>query len=122
MIEKKTIWIINQYASTPETGIGGRHYYLAEELAKQGHRVYVIASAFSHLLHTKPALNEEFKIEQTAGFDFVWVKMPAYAQAHSKQRILNWFLFPWRIQQLAKTIPDAPDVVLCSSPSLISFL
>lgn len=119
---KKTIWIINQYASTPETGMGGRHFYLAEELAKQGHRVYVIASAFSHLLHTKPALNEKFKIEKTAGLNFVWVKMPVYAQAHSKQRIFNWFLFPWRIQQLTKIIPDAPDVVLCSSPSLISFL
>ena len=31
---QKTIWIINQYASTPETGMGGRHYYFAKELAK----------------------------------------------------------------------------------------
>ena len=82
----------------------------------------MIASAFSHLLHTKPALEDDFKIEQTAGFNFVWVKMPVYAQAHSKQRIFNWFLFPWRIQKLTKIIPAAPDVVLCSSPSLISFL
>ena len=39
-----------------------------------------------------------------------------------KQRALNWFLFPWRIQKLAKLIKDKPDAVLCSSPSPIVFL
>ena len=32
-MSKKSIWIINQSASTPDTGMGGRHYYLAKELA-----------------------------------------------------------------------------------------
>jgi glycosyltransferase involved in cell wall biosynthesis len=48
--------------------------------------------------------------------------MPQYSEAHSKIRAFGWFLFPWRIMKLARVIPDAPDVVVCSSPSLISFL
>ena len=32
-MERKTIWIINQYASTPQTGMGGRHYYLIDEIS-----------------------------------------------------------------------------------------
>lgn len=122
MKDKKTIWIINQYASTTETGIGGRHFYLAQELAKQGHKVYVIASSANHLLHTAPKLTGDFTFEPVAGFTFVWVKMQPYFEAHSKQRALNWFLFPWCMQKLAKLIKDKPDAVLCSSPSPIAFL
>ncbi|GLR64387.1 glycosyltransferase family 4 protein [Marinospirillum insulare] len=118
----KTIWIVHQYASTPETGMGGRHFYLAQELAKQGHKVYVIASSANHLLNNQPKLSGAITFEPIAGFTFVWVKMPQYDEAHSKQRALNWFLFPWRIQKLAKLIKDKPDAILCSSPSPIAFL
>lgn len=119
----KTVWIVHQYASTPETGMGGRHYYLGRELAKQGYKVYLIASASHHLLREKPVLNQPFKVETLeAGFHFVWVNMPDYTEAHSKQRALNWFLFPWRIQKLMAFIADKPDVVLSSSPSPIAFL
>ena len=54
----KTIWIIHQYASTPETGMGGRNFYLAQELTKLGYKVYVIASSASHLLHNQPELKD----------------------------------------------------------------
>lgn len=122
MNDKKTIWIINQYGSTPSTGAGGRHFYFAQALAKQGHNVYEIASAANHLFHTQPNITSDITFEPIAGFTFVWVKMPEYAEAHSKQRALNWLLFPWRIQKLAKLIKDKPDVILCSSPSLLTFL
>lgn len=119
----KTVWIINQYASTPDTGMGGRHYYLGRELAKQGYQVYLVAASSHHLLRNKPAFEQDFKIESLAeGFHFVWINMPDYAEAHSKQRALNWFLFPWRIQKLARKIADKPDAVLSSSPSPIAFL
>lgn len=118
----KTVWIVHQYGSTPATGMGGRHFYLAEELARQGHKVYLIASTANHLLKTQPKTSGRFTFEQVAGFTMVWVKMPDYAQAHSKQRAINWFLFPWRIQKLARLIADKPDAVLCSSPSPIAFL
>lgn len=123
MKDKKTIWIINQYGSTPSTGAGGRHFYFAQELAKQGYQVYEIASAADHLFHTQANISGDITFEHiTPGFTFVWVKMPQYAEAHSKQRALNWFLFPWRIQKLAKQIKDKPDAILCSSPSLLTFL
>lgn len=117
-----TVWIINQYASTPETGMGGRHFYLAEELAKQGHTVYLIAGSANHLLHTQPVLEGNFTFSKQAGFNFVWVKILKYPHAHSKKRVMNWFLFPWHILKLAKVIPNKPDAVLCSSPSLFDFL
>lgn len=117
----KTVWIINQYASTPDYGYAGRHYYLGQELARLGYNVYLITSAAHHLLREKPVFNSPFHFERDGRFTVVWVKMPEYSEAHSKVRALGWFLFPWRIQRLSKLIKDVPDVVLCSSPSIFSF-
>lgn len=119
---KKTIWLINQYASTPETGMGGRHYYLARELAKLGHKVYLIAASYTHLLRHPPRVDQAYEILPTEGFNFVWVKMPNYPEAHSKKRIFNWFAFAWKLRGLKSAIADSPDAILYSSPSLVGFL
>ena len=122
MSQKKTIWIINQYSSTPETGVGGRHYYFAKSLAQLGYEVYLVGSAFTHLLREPPVLENNFKVEPIAdNFNFVWVKMPTYAEAHSKKRIANWFSFAWKITKLKNILPK-PDVILYSSPSLVGYL
>ncbi|MBV1789407.1 glycosyltransferase family 4 protein [Marinobacterium sp. D7] len=118
----KTVWIVNQYASTPEYGYAGRHYYLGKELAKQGYNVYLITSGAHHLLREKPVFDSMFRCDRQGNFTVVWVRMPSYSEAHSKVRALGWFLFSYRIKKLAKLIPDPPDVVVCSSPSLISFM
>lgn len=122
-MKKKVYWVINQYASTPKTGMGGRHYYLAKNLAKQGHRVYLVASGYTHLLHQPPELYEKFTtIEIDEGFYFIWIKMPAYHNAHDKKRILNWFKFTYNLLKLPKIIADKPDVILASSPAPFIFL
>ena len=118
----KTVWLINQYASTPETGIAGRHYYFAKELAKRGYKVYLITAGFNHLLRQPPDLKEDFTFEAVSeGFHVVWVKMPKYKGAHSYKRVLNWFEFSWKLLKLPKVITDKPNSILYSSPSLIPF-
>lgn len=52
-------------------------------------------------------------MEELDGFKFVWVKMPDYEDAHSKQRAINWFIFSWRIRKLNKFIKDKPDTISC---------
>lgn len=122
MSQKKTIWIINQYASTPETALGGRHYYFAKSLAKLGYKVYLVGAAFTHLLREPRIFNEQFQVDKIEeNFNFVWVNMPAYADAHSKKRIANWFSFAWKITKLKNILPK-PDVILYSSPSLVGYL
>lgn len=123
MRQKKTFWFINQYSSTPETAMGGRHYYLALELAKKGHQVYVVAGRYSHLLRNPKQFDEQYFIEEIMpNFSFVWVNLPEYQEAHSKQRVLNWFKFSWLLRTMGNVIPIKPDVILYSSPSLIGYL
>lgn len=119
---KKVFWFINQYSSTPEVGLGGRHYYLAEELAEEGHKVYVIASSYNHLRRESTKQDQEFKIEKiNKNLNFVWVKVPRYDGAHSKVRILNWFLFSAKLRKLVSLGLDQPDVILYSSPSIFGY-
>lgn len=120
---RKVFWFISQYSSTPEYGLGGRHYYLAQELARQGHLVYLVASNSTHLLRIPKNLNQKFLIEQIEeNFNFIWMKLPVYEGAHSKRRVLNWFEFSWKLRQLPFLKIEKPDVIIYSSPSLIGYL
>lgn len=122
-IHLKTIWIINQYASTTTSGIGGRHYYFAQELAKQGHNVYLISASYHHLLKNPYPQNESTLIQKIDGFHFVTVKLPTYPHAHSKQRIINEFRFNSALKKLhTNQNLDKPDLIWYSSPSLIPSL
>lgn len=116
----KKIWIINQYASTPETGIGGRSHYLAQELAVLGYDVTLIASSWHHLLRTSSPQNTNNKTRWD--YKFVTVSVPRYAHAHDKWRFYNWLLFSHKIKKLPKRLKQKPDVILYSSPSLLGFL
>ena len=49
MSNKSEIWFFNQYASTPEYGIPGRHYYFGRELSKLNYRIKIFAANNSHL-------------------------------------------------------------------------
>lgn len=118
----KCVWLINQYSSDLQHGIGGRSFYLAEELANRGYRVYLITSTSNHLLHKHKKINSSYLVESCGLFEIVWLNLPIYSGAHSKIRVLNWFLFSFKLPKLLKFIPHKPDAVLCSSPSLISFL
>lgn len=118
----KTIWIINQYASTPETGMGGRHYHLARQLEALGFQVYLILASYTHLLRQGPSFDGAACSERREGVNVVWIKVPEYAHAHSKMRIFNWFSFALRLRRAGNVVSDKPDVVWYSSPSLVGFL
>ncbi|MCF6273414.1 MAG: glycosyltransferase family 4 protein [Rhodobacteraceae bacterium] len=119
----KTVWLINQYASTPETGIGGRHHYLASELAKRGHDVYLIAARNHHLLSEPEVSAQKPQIEQVDGYKFVRLNTVSYKHAHDPRRILSWFVFSWRLARLRKKpILGRPDAILYSSPSPVGHM
>jgi len=115
------IWLINHYASTPATGIGGRHHYLGRELARMGHEVTLVAARRHHLLREgvdAAALPAE---ELVDGYRFVRIGVPAYGHAHDKRRVLAGFVFSARLPGLRRRLGGRPDAVLCSSPDLLSY-
>uniref|UniRef100_UPI004047D63A glycosyltransferase family 4 protein n=1 Tax=Algoriphagus sp. TaxID=1872435 RepID=UPI004047D63A len=118
----KTIWIINRYANTPDIGYAGRSYYLSGELANLGYRVFLIAGANSHM-HFKPLKNNiSVEVKEETNFNLVWIKLLNYSSAQSKVRILNWFLFSWKLMSLNNYFDEKPDIIIYSTPPLIDFL
>ena len=116
----KTIWIINQDGSTPETGYGGRHHYFAQELGRRGYRVYFVIARWHHLLaHGDSRLP---LIEQRDLYTVVRIPVFRYRHAHSKWRVINWEVFRMLLPGLLHRIPHRPDVIYYSSLSLVGVL
>lgn len=120
-MSKPTLWIINQYTSTPDTGMGGRSFYIGRELVNLGWEVIIVASASHHLLGKPLQLTDWYKIENHNGLKFVWLRMPSYKGAHSKKRIYGWFKFSSTLKKLQLIDLPKPSHILQSSPSPIPF-
>lgn len=118
----RRIWIINQYGSTPKTGIGGRHHNFARLLAARGHAVTVIAARQHHILRDPEASRAAPFIETIDGYRFVRLAVPGYAHAQDKRRVLAWVAFAFALLVNAWRLGPRPQVILISSLSLISFL
>ncbi|QBM16391.1 glycosyltransferase family 4 protein [Idiomarina abyssalis] len=121
-MDKKTIWIINQYASLPSSGIGGRHYLLAQELVAKGNNVYLVMASFHHMLHSPVKVSGKYELSNAGKLNIVQVNVPEYEDAHSGRRMINWFIFAYRLSGLKRFITERPDAILYSSLSLVGFL
>ena len=81
----KNIWIINEYAGTPNHGMEFRHYYLGKELVKLDNKVTVISSSYSHLFKNLP----KNKKENIDGVDYLWLKTFNYGNSVTMIKVLN---------------------------------
>lgn len=115
----KSFVFINQYGSTPNTGFGGRYFYIARELAVRN-TVLLVAVSNHHLLRERPQFGGLFYDEIYDGVRIRWVKLLPYKSAHSPMRVLNWFLFALLIPFLL--LNRRYDEVHFSSPSPVGFL
>ena len=53
------ILLINHYAGSQEYGMEYRAYYLAKEWVRQGHKVTIVASTYSHLSLKNPVVEKD---------------------------------------------------------------
>lgn len=114
----KIIWIINQYAGSPNHGMEFRHYYLAKELAKAGNKVLIISGSFSHLFKQQPEIIGDFTFEDINGITYCWVKIPSYERSTSLARLKNMLKFMFMLNKFPLEKFEKPDAIIVSSPSL----
>ena len=118
----KRVWLINQYAATPETGMGGRSFYMARELAKLGYEVYLISGSFHHKLRNVKDYRGLIDVDDSHGFKHVRLRLLKYAGSGSKKRALNWFIFALLLRLVLPFKIKKPDTIIYSSPALVGFL
>lgn len=97
---------------------GGRHYWFAENLLKQGYEPTVFCANTKHnsegVIDTK---GRKYVIKETNGIPFVFVKTSPY-RGNGPSRIKNMFSFFLNLLLIANKFAKAfgePDVILASS-------
>lgn len=116
-MKSKTLWIINFFAGTPESGWGERHYYFAKHWKAMGWDVKIISSSFNHMFKSSslPEVNETFTLENYGGIDFIWVKTPKY-DPQSILRFWAQLVFTWKTRKLPTFLKESkPDTIIVSS-------
>jgi glycosyltransferase involved in cell wall biosynthesis len=113
------IWMVNQYAITPDLPGGTRHFDLGTELVRRGYRVKVFASDVNLSLRKRTKLRpgELYRVEPWDGVEFVWVQATEY-QGNDWRRFQNMIAFATNFLRVARRLRPGcrPDVIIGSSP------
>ena len=110
------ILLINHYAGSPRDGMEYRPYYLAREWLRAGHRVQIVAAAFSHVRTHQPAVTRAALDEVIDGIAYRWLPAPAY-RGNGVGRVKNIWAFLSRLwRETPRLVAEfKPDVVIASS-------
>lgn len=110
------ILLINHYAGSPRDGMEYRPYYLAREWVRAGHRVQIVAAAYSHVRTRQPVVTGEALDELIDGIAYRWLPAPAYT-GNGIGRVKNIWAFLSRLWRDAPRLVAEfkPDVVIASS-------
>jgi glycosyltransferase involved in cell wall biosynthesis len=113
---KKTIWVINMTAGTPDSGWGERHYYFSKYW-KENYDVKIISGSYNHLFHNQPKIEagKRFTIEEIEdGITFCWVKIPKY-DGGSIFKLWSMIVFAIKIMSLKVDQIGKPENIIVSS-------
>lgn len=111
------ILLINHYAGSPLHGMEYRPYYMAREWIRTGHRVRIVACAYSHVRARQPQMAGQYRFEEVIdGIEYTWFAAPAYS-GNGIGRVCNIAAFIGPLYREGRRIVQAfrPDVVIASS-------
>jgi glycosyltransferase involved in cell wall biosynthesis len=116
---KRTIWVLNKYASGHEDGFETRTMAIAREWVKAGHRVVVICSNANHVTGNRD-LSEPVESRVLTGVRVIRLRTRRYERTASAQRVLSWVDFERVVLAAPLSELPHPDVIVVSSLSLLS--
>jgi glycosyltransferase involved in cell wall biosynthesis len=111
------ILYLNHYAGSPRHGMEFRPYYLAREWVRAGHRVQIVAGAYSHVRSTQPSLRGAAALDENIdGIAYRWLPTPAYS-GNGVGRVRNIAAYLWGVWRQTGLWVKVfkPDVVIASS-------
>jgi len=117
----KTVWYIAKYVSTPSSLKAPRNFCLVRGLSEQGITSVIITSDSNHMAKP-PLMNSPSKLEEIEGVTVIWLRTLKYIKTNSYRRILSWLDFEWQLLKYSKKSLPKPDVIICSSLSILTIL
>jgi hypothetical protein len=115
--KKPVVWIFNQFAGTPDSGWGERHYFFAQHWIKEGWEVVIFSGSFNHVFKKNVKVKSGFYEEENyQGVRFVWVKNPKY-NPQSVMRFVSMLIFTFRLFFMGfKKFGKPKSIVVSSMP------
>lgn len=112
------IWILNHYATSPDSIGISRHYDLSKYLTSQGHKVTIFASSFNHQTRKEEHIVDEplkVKTQDYDGVTFNWIKTRAYSK-NDINRVFNIVDYSLKLFKLLKKTNESerPDLIIGS--------
>jgi len=118
VILKKNIWLWNHYATDMYKNNGGRHYWFAEELIKNGYDASIFCANSYHNRDEYIDTNSKKYIRKKLnGVPFIFVKTST-ALGNGFDRVKNMFLFYRNLYYVSgqiEQIDGKPDIIIASS-------
>ena len=120
----KHVWIINQFANSPEDSAGIRHYSLSKYLVDHDWSATIITGSIQHntgLQRLK--INEKIRIKKFNKVCFFWINLKKYKVSKLKNRVVNMFFFLYRLISIRfLKYLEKPKVVIGSTISPLAAL
>jgi len=112
------IWMLNHYATPPDTPGITRHYDFARELIKHGHKVTIFASSFEHRTRRDERIGKKqfHRMENIDGVEFAWLRTAPYHGGNDWRRVVNMLSYAFGVVPLGLNLKEKPQVILASSP------
>jgi len=114
----KKIWIMNHYATDMFENKGGRHFWFAKNLMKQGYDPTVFCANTFHQKREEIDLGKDkHKVLYSDEIPFVFIKTKA-SVSNGMDRIKNMTYFYFNLLKVAKRLikkGNKPDLILASS-------
>ncbi len=118
MKKKLNIWLIYQFACTPDLPGSQRSYHYAKAFAQMGHNVTLWTSSFSHWGKVETIQDDaSYMVKSEGKLKIISLRTkPAYYRNNYK-RILNLLNFAYVFSKISRTVRPLPDVIIASYPS-----
>ena len=117
-MKDKNIWIMNHYATGSYFRKGGRPYWFAKNLIKQGYKPTIFCANTRHNGGDIIKITDKkYATGTTDGISYVFIKTTGY-EGNGLQRIKNMWLFYKNFLRIAKKyaqVNGKPNIILASS-------
>lgn len=111
----KNIWIIAPFTAIESKNTKNRFLFLADLMSKQGYKITLFTSTFSHPL--KKQLDFLDDLKNSFDFDVIFVSEPGYKSNISVKRIFSHFIFSKNLKKIIKN-KGKPKLIYCAYPTM----
>lgn len=112
------IWIVNQFASTPNMPGKQRDYQYARAFALKGHHATLWRSSYNHWSREEYIKNKRpYVIDTDGNLNIIHLKTSPPYYKNDYRRFLNMLSFAHVLTKASRGVSSPPDVIIATYPS-----